>query len=181
MNMSWTLRGRGERLLRLTYRQEPDPHATLVSPIFTVGDVCRQLGKSRRQVYRYLHAGRLQPCVRVLGQWLFATSEVDRVERTAVPRRFRRFFWDVRIADLSVDQHQDFILGRLLEDGDRQALHWLVRTYSRETVAAFLKGRGVEVLSRRAWQFWSVYVGLPVRERMRPSWRQRGRSWGGIE
>jgi hypothetical protein len=115
-----------------------------------------------------------------LGQWLFAKPDIDQFVQRKLPSVLRRFFWDVRLAELSVDRHRDFILGRLLEFGDRQALAWVFRTYPLELVAAFLKGRGADVLSRRAWQFWALQVGLSARMRGRSSWRSRGRSWGGL-
>jgi len=180
MDKEWTLRGRGGRLLRLTYRLGRREAATSVAPVLTVREACRRLGKSRRQVYRYMRTGRLQPCAQVLGQWLFAQAAVEDLERRPIPSTLRRFFWDVRLADLSIDRHREFILGRLLEDGDRQALHWVCRTYPRRAVVDFLRDRGAALLSRRAWVFWSLAYGLDTRAGGRSSWRRRGRAWGGV-
>lgn len=181
MEQPWVLTGAGRRLLQLTVRPEGAGAPTIVHPVLTVADVCRRLGKSRRQVYRYVRAGRLPPAARVLGQWLFAPSTVDRSARPAVPSRLRRFFWDVRLSELSVDQHRDFIVARVLESGDREALRWLLRTYSRDALTAFLSGRGAELLTRRAWTFWCLFVGLNARrDTTRRSWRYRGRVWGGV-
>ena len=177
MKESWLLSGVGPRAVRLRYRHAHAPHPTTVSPVLTVADVCGRLHKSRRQVYRYLRAGRLQPCAQVLGQWLFAPSEVEREARCRLPRAFKRFFWDARIASLSVDHHREYILGRLLEFGDRAALRWVVQAYPRAAVVAFLKGRGADVLSQRAWQFWALYVGLRGPQQRYRSWRSRASVW----
>ena len=180
MKRYWNLAGVDSRILRLTTQQVPGRKATTASPVLTVGDVCRRLRKSRRQVYRYMSAGRLTPCAQVLGQWLFASAEADRCASAQLPRAFRRFFWDVRLADLSVEQHRDFILGRLLEGGDQQALQWVFRHYPRTALVTFLKGRGAERLSRRAWQFWASQLGLSGLGHRKISWRSRGRAWGGV-
>lgn len=180
MKTSWTLTGSERGLLGLTYRQGGSQRVTAVRPVYTVMDVCRRLRKSRRQVYRYLRAGRLQPCGRILGQWLFASAQMDGFARNTLPRGLRRFFWDVRLADLSTEQHQNFILARLLESGDWQALRWVFQTYPRKALTTFLQDRGVALLSRRAWHFWSVQLGLKPRARS-ASWRHQGRAWGGVQ
>jgi hypothetical protein len=180
MIQHWVLIGEGRRVLRVTTRTARGRQGTTASPVLTVRDVCRRLRKSRRQVYRYMSAGRLTPCAQVLGQWLFATAEVDRCASAQVPSALRRFFWDVRLADLSVEQHRDFILGRLLEGGDPQALQWVFRHYTRASLVMFLKGRGAELLSRRAWQFWASQLGRDAIGRKQASWRSRGRAWGGL-
>lgn len=179
MKYDWILAGVGTQALRLRYRSASTSQSTTVSSILTVGDVCRRLRKSRRQVYRYLREGRLNPCAHVLGQWLFAPREVERARRSSTPRWLQRYFWDTRVSSLSHEDHRDYILGRLLEFGDRRALQWVLKAYPRRQVIAFLKGRGADVLSSRTWQFWARYLGLPAKQPTR-SWRSRGRAWGGL-
>jgi len=175
----WILAGVGTRALRLRYRSASTPQSTTVSPILTVGDVCRRLRKSRRQVYRYLRAGRLKSCAHVLGQWLFAPADVERATHANIPRWLQRYFWDTRVSSLLREDHSAYILARILEFGDRRALQWLFHAYPRHQVTAFLTGRGADVLPARTWQFWARYLGLPVRRPGR-SWRSRGRVWGGL-
>ncbi|MBI3322629.1 MAG: helix-turn-helix domain-containing protein [Candidatus Omnitrophica bacterium] len=154
--------------------------AEIIAPLLTVQQVCRRLKKSRRQIYRYLQAGRLTACARILGQWLFDPSAVEGLERAPLPRSFRRFFWDTPLSGLSADTHRDFILGRLLERGDWQAAQWVFRTYPRASVREFLKGRGRDVLSERGWRFWALVLGLKSGRRPQTRWRRAGRRWGGI-
>lgn len=179
MKERWTLKGEGERLLELRGGLEPG-RASAARPAVTVQEVCRLLKKSRRQVYRYVKAGRLKPRARILGQWLFSREEVDRFRNHPAPSFLKPLFWDVRLSDLSVDHHRDFILGRLLEWGDRQALQWLFRTYSREAILNFLRRRGTALLSRRSWHFWTLQFGRKPPRRQRGSWRLQGRRWGGV-
>lgn len=180
MESDWTLEGRGECALRLTRHRVRGAAPETVSPVLTVIDVSRRLRKSRRQVYRYLRAGRLTPCARVLGQWLFAPADVARMTRSRPPAAVRPFFWDVPLSSLDPDRHRDVILARLLEFGDQRALAWAFRRYPRKLVAAFLKGRGAELLSRRSWAFWASLFGARGRRAASKSWRVRGRHWGGL-
>ena len=180
MKYAWILTGVDGQVQRLSVRSAGATTGTVVHPVLTVRDVCRRLGKSRRQLYRYLRTGRLRPCARVLGQWLFSPAEVEAAAHGAVPGTLRRLFWDVRLSSLSVVRHQEFILARILEFGDSDALRWLFKTYPREQMVSFLEGRGAERLSRRAWTFWMAHVGRRPRTRRRRSWRFRGRAWGGV-
>ena len=152
----------------------------VVREVCTVAEVCRRLRKSRRQVYRYLRTERLKPCARILGQWLFARSDVDRFEQQRLPTMLRPFFWDVRLSSVSADRHSDFILARLLEFGDRRAVAWAFQRYPRERLIAFLNGRGRELLSRRAWRLWASLVGLKPLKDVRSVWRRRASRWGGL-
>lgn len=176
----WILEGEGERPLRLRRLGDGGRMGQTVAPLLTVQDICRRLRKSRRQIYRYLRAGRLTACARILGQWLFDPRALERFEATALPRSFRRFFWDVPLSGLSAETHRDFILGRLLERGDRQAARWVFRTYPRASLEEFLRGRGREVLSRRSWRFWAFLLDLDVRREPAARRRRVGRHWGGV-
>ena len=180
MKDSWVLSGVGDRVQQLTLRRAGDPKRHVVRPVLTTRDDCARLQKSRRQLYRCLRTERLRRCARVWDQWLFAKSEVDRFVRSAIPSTLRRFFWDVPFSSLSSDRHRDFILGRILEFGDRGAVHWAFRAYSRAEVAAFLMGRGADVLSKRTWHFWVMQLGVKPGRRGKRSWRFRGRAWGGV-
>lgn len=180
MNDWWILTGAGDRLLRLECLHAGGEKPEVISPVLTVREVCRRLGKSQRQVYRYLRSRRLKPCARILGQWLFWQGVVSQFRRTRLPGLLRRFFWDVQLSSLAVDDHRDFILARLLEFGDRASLRWVFQTYPLEAVLAFLKGRGAEVLPGRTWSFWALLLGLNADRSRRAAWRRRARHWGGV-
>lgn len=59
---------------------------------------------------------------------------------------------------LDPQAHAPFVIGRLLEDGDGADLAWLVRTYGRERLAAWLRTRGRRQLSRRSQAFWQILL-----------------------
>lgn len=179
MKTYWTASGVDQEIRRLTYRTAGHRPAT-VSPVVTVREACRRLGKSRRQVYRYVRTGRLQPCAKVLDQWLFTPQEVDLARGSGLPGALRKFFWDVKLSSLSVEHHRDFILARLLELGDWDAARWVFRTYPRSELIEFLNSRGAEVLSKRNWSFWAVQARGPSCGAPPRSWRRRGRAWGGL-
>ena len=54
---------------------------------------------------------------------------------TFVPVFLKPFFWDVDLAALEVEKHQVFIIERLMEMGDKQAVVWLRNTYEPKLIA----------------------------------------------
>ena len=180
MEDEWLLAGQGDRPLRLTRMRSGARRRETVSPVWTVQEVCRRLKKSRRQVYRYIRAGRLKPAARILGQWIFGPEEVGGSASRPLPGFLRRLFWDIRLADLSADHHRDLILSRVLEWGDRSAVEWALKVYPKRAWADFLRGRGAAVLSRPAWHFWVSQLGVKRAGGTASHWRRRGRHWGGI-
>lgn len=180
MEGKWELIGEGKRLIQLTLSQEKGNRGETVSPVLSVGDVCRLLRRSRRQVYRYINRGNLKPCARILDQWLFAREEVERFQREKVPSSLRPLFWDVKLSDLDANRHRDFILARLLEYGDTKALRWARRCYSRNEFIDFLENRGADVLPIRVLLFWAKIFGAKKAEtHAKSSWRRRASNWPG--
>jgi len=75
-----------------------------------------------------------------------------------LPEQFSRFFWDTNLSDLDIAKNTFFIVERLLERGDTEAITWMLKTYSAAQVMKVLqKSRS---LSRRSARFWSLYFDL---------------------
>lgn len=74
----------------------------------------------------------------------------------------QRLFPGYRPRDLSLDLAEATILERLLEDGDRDDLRWLVSRVPRERLARWVSERGARQLSDRSRAFWSVVLDLPA-------------------
>ena len=96
---------------------------------------------------------------------------------SSLPRWLQSFFWDARLRSISIGDHANYVLERLLEFGDWRALRWVFATYSRARVRAFLLSRGADVLSPRTWSFWSLYCGLNGPQRAHQSWRRHVGIW----
>ena len=70
-----------------------------------------------------------------------------------IPEEFRKFFWDVRIKDLNIKENKVFIIERLLNEGDEEAVFWLFRNYSSsEILNAVTKIRGLSLKTARCMQ-----------------------------
>ncbi len=75
-----------------------------------------------------------------------------------IPQSLRPFFWDVDFDNLSVRDFSHFIISRLMEHGDEQALRFLMRTYSRRELVDTL--RTSRSISRRSRKFWALLLNV---------------------
>jgi hypothetical protein len=62
--------------------------------------------------------------------------------------------------DPATSEGRGALLGRLLEDGDREDLAALTATVGRDAIAAWVARHGRRRLSRRSRAFWTAVFGL---------------------
>ena len=55
--------------------------------------------------------------------------------------------------------HRDFLVARLMEEGDGSELRWLVRAFGRDALASVIERRGGRAQSRRSRAFWERVLG----------------------
>jgi hypothetical protein len=55
---------------------------------------------------------------------------------------------------------QTFLIGRLLEEGERRDLRWLVRQVGEGALAAWMETAGPKQLSCRSRAFWSTVLAV---------------------
>jgi hypothetical protein len=80
--------------------------------------------------------------------------------KTAPPARIQGLFWDVDQATLDCHQHRAFILDRVLEYGDIEAVRWAEATYGTNGIRDYFLSRGVRVLSAKTRAFWQAVLKL---------------------
>jgi hypothetical protein len=56
--------------------------------------------------------------------------------------------------------HRDFLVARLMEEGDGVELRWLVGAVGRDALASLIERRGGRALSRRSRAFWERVLGV---------------------
>ena len=71
----------------------------------------------------------------------------------SLPDYLRVYFWDIEIEKLDLQQHSQFIISRILNEGNDQALAWLFNLYDRETIKNTVKAsRSLSLKTARCWQ-----------------------------
>jgi len=79
---------------------------------------------------------------------------------TPLPGFVRDLLWDVDPAEMSAERHALRIFERVMSRGTLDAMRWLIATYDRERLAAFVASRGATVLTARDRAFWSLVLGV---------------------
>jgi hypothetical protein len=75
-----------------------------------------------------------------------------------LPDSLRRYFWEHDIKNIDEYKHASFIIERLLEHGNDDAILWLLRSYpSDKIITVVKKGRS---LSRKTANFWKNFYSL---------------------
>jgi len=77
----------------------------------------------------------------------------------ATPKRIALFFPEIQWDDSVADQYPFYVVERLLENGDTEAVRWIQARFDDETI------RGVvcrsRKLSRRTARFWQQILQIP--------------------
>lgn len=73
---------------------------------------------------------------------------------TGVQKGIQKYFWDVNLSTVSPDSHKRYIIERLLDMGDEEAISWLRQTYSKEDLLTVAKES--RRLSRKSKKFWAL-------------------------
>lgn len=58
------------------------------------------------------------------------------------------------------DEHPDFVIERLLDEGDSADLRWLVARFGEPRLRDWLAAHGDRRLSRRSLALWSLALGV---------------------
>jgi len=75
-----------------------------------------------------------------------------------MPHNIRSFFWDVDVDGISIVESAHFIIGRLMEHGDENALRFLLKNYSHDELVQVLKNN--RAISRRSRIFWRFFLEI---------------------
>ena len=130
-------------------------------------------------MYRYLREGRLASAGKFLGEWLVDVRGTEwfggtRVKRPVpLPAAARPLFPEYDMSRLHPVGDAAVIVPRIMESGGHEAIRWLLRTYTRPWLAAWL-GREGWRLGPRSAGFWGKMLHVRP-SRVRPVPGSRGR------
>ena len=69
----------------------------------------------------------------------------------------RGYFWDINTKKASPKKHPKYYMTRILEEGNREAVNWLFRVYSKKKIKEALP---TLKLSDRSANYWHLYFKL---------------------
>ncbi len=75
-----------------------------------------------------------------------------------LPAELVLYFWDVSLDEIDLHKHRNFIITRILNEGDQRAVAWLFDTYNKKAIKeTVISARNLSVKTVRCWQ---NYFGL---------------------
>jgi hypothetical protein len=83
-------------------------------------------------------------------------------DHTQLPDRTRHLFADYPDPDGLTELYPEFVIGRILEEGDSADLEWLFRRFEESEIVGWLDKYGSRQLSRRSRSFWSLVLEHPI-------------------
>ena len=83
---------------------------------------------------------------------------------TKIPQEWHQYFWEVDPEKIDLDQNAYYVIGRLLENGNFDAVRKIRQYYGDERLKEFLLSTYARALSRRIMRFWQVVLNLSAEE-----------------
>lgn len=75
-----------------------------------------------------------------------------------LPNKFKTYFWDTNFVALNPQKHPQFVLKRLLDHGNTQAVRWTLKYYSKQDIKDLLLT--TRDLSRLTANFWAKRLSI---------------------
>lgn len=69
----------------------------------------------------------------------------------------KKYFWDVDLRSINIKKHKSFILERILEMGDSEAVRWMRKNFSEQDILSVLKNS--RRISKKSFNFWILVLG----------------------
>jgi uncharacterized protein DUF6922 len=79
-----------------------------------------------------------------------------------VPEELKALFWDTDLATFDPRAFPDYTIFRVLEHGDRPAIHWLQETFDGEAIRRIV--RTERRMTPKSATFWALVYGIPEDE-----------------
>lgn len=71
-----------------------------------------------------------------------------------IEEKIKKYFWDVDFKSLNPDENKKYILERILEMGDENAVNWMFKIYSKKDILEIIKNnRKISLKSSNFWNF----------------------------
>ena len=75
-----------------------------------------------------------------------------------LPHFLKRYFWDVDFERIDPQAYRLDILGRILEQGDQQAVTWMQKNFSEKDVKTVLSK--LRTVSPKSANYWALVYGI---------------------
>lgn len=95
-----------------------------------------------------------------------------------LPESLKKYFWDVEFEKIVLEKRRVYVLRRILEYGDEEAVSWMWKNFKKSEIKNVLSNyRGY---SQKSANFWALLLNVPSEEVLclkKHSSRDRKRIW----
>lgn len=70
--------------------------------------------------------------------------------------KLKKYFWDVDFESLKIEENKKYILERILEMGDENAVKWMMENFSREEILKAINNN--RKISPKSLNFWNLVL-----------------------
>ncbi len=79
-----------------------------------------------------------------------------------IPKFLKKYFWEIKFQDLDIYKSRIYVLRRILEYGDEEAVAWLWRNFKKSEIKNVLMNyRG---FSQKSANYWAIVLDLPKKK-----------------
>ena len=76
-----------------------------------------------------------------------------------LPKSLKKYFWDVDTSKISIYRHPYFIVQRLLDKGDNNAVRWVNNHFTNKQIEDTLTK--LRDFNPRVANFWALFLNIP--------------------
>lgn len=81
-----------------------------------------------------------------------------------IPKEWYKYFWEVEAEEVDLDDNALYVIGRVLEHGNFDAVRKLRRYYGDHRLRQFLLSTKSRVLGKPTMRYWQVILDLSPEE-----------------
>jgi len=79
-----------------------------------------------------------------------------------IPKSLHQYFWDVNVEKLDPKKKPYFVISRLLDKGNIEAIKWVRHNYQEDEIKETF--RKIRDFNTKAGRFWSLFLKVPEEE-----------------
>ena len=79
-------------------------------------------------------------------------------ENPLMPAFLKRYFWDTDFSDLDPNKYSTYVIERLLDLGDVDAIKWLFKAYPKNGIKEVVKT--TRHLSKKSLNYWLIVLDI---------------------
>lgn len=87
----------------------------------------------------------------------YASQDANNIMKKP-PKFLKKYFWDVEFEKMDCKKYPGFVIVRILEHGDKDAIGWMMKNFSETQIVEYLTK--TRELTLKSAVFWALILGV---------------------